>query len=275
MRLGPPRRPRRVIDLLNPAAALAPAANVIMQLSLPGVGHGVLESPVDSGNVYLHPFKRARTTGTYLAAATYGTDADRALIRAEVDRVHAQVRSRPSSPLRYNAFDPNLQLWVAACLYRYYIDQHEFLYGPLDDQSADAIYADARTLGTTLQVREEMWPADRAAFDDYWKRTLDDLRIDEPVREHLHGVASAAFLPTPLRQLAGPPILFATKGFLSSRFRAMMNLDWTPDDQRRFALLLMGLRIADRVVPREVWQFGYRLYLWDMRTRARLGKRVV
>ncbi len=142
---------------------------------------------MDSGNVYLHPFKRARTTGTYLAAATYGTDADRALIRAEVDRVHAQVRSRPSSPVRYNAFDPNLQLWVAACLYRYYIDQHEFLYGPLDDQSADAIYADARTLGTTLQVREEMWPADRAAFDDYWKRTLDDLRIDEPVREHLHG----------------------------------------------------------------------------------------
>ena len=32
---------------------------------------------MDSGNVYKHPFKRARTTGTYLAAATIGTDADR------------------------------------------------------------------------------------------------------------------------------------------------------------------------------------------------------
>jgi hypothetical protein len=31
----------RVADLLNPAAALLPAANVIMQLSLPGVGYGV------------------------------------------------------------------------------------------------------------------------------------------------------------------------------------------------------------------------------------------
>ena len=72
MRLGPPRRPTRVVDLINPAAVLAPAANVIMQLSLPGVGYGVLESPVDSGNVYKHPFKRARTTGTYLAAATLG-----------------------------------------------------------------------------------------------------------------------------------------------------------------------------------------------------------
>ena len=69
------RRPARVADLLNPAALLLPAANVIMQLSAPGVGYGVLESPVDSGNVYKHPFKRARTTGTYLAAATIGTDA--------------------------------------------------------------------------------------------------------------------------------------------------------------------------------------------------------
>jgi uncharacterized protein (DUF2236 family) len=112
------RQPTQVVDLLNPASLLLPAANVIMQLSLPGVGHGVLESPVDSGNVYKHPFKRARTTALYLAAATIGTDADRALIRSEVDKVHALVRSGAASPVSYNAFNPGLQLWVAACLYR-------------------------------------------------------------------------------------------------------------------------------------------------------------
>ena len=106
--------------------------------------------------------------------------------------------------MSYNAFDPKLQLWVAACLYRYYVDAHEFLYGPLDDDAADAVYHDARRLGTTLQVREDMWPADRAAFDDYWKRSLDDLRVDPPVREHLKGVAELAFLPWPMRAVAGP-----------------------------------------------------------------------
>jgi uncharacterized protein (DUF2236 family) len=275
MRLGPPRHPSRVVDLINPAAALAPAANVIMQLALPGVGYGVLESPVDTGNVYKHPFKRARTTGTYLAAAVYGTDADRALIRREVDRVHALVRSTESSPEHYHAMDPTLQLWVAACLYRYYLDQHEFLYGPLEPEAADAIYADARTLGTTLQVRESMWPADRVAFDEYWKRSLDQLRIDEPVREHLHGVAALAFLPTPLRQLVGPVNLFATTGFLPDAFRAQMQLAWTPRHQRRFDRMLIALRVADRVIPREVWLFGYQLYLWDMRLRDRLGTPVV
>lgn len=262
-------------DLLNPAAALLPAANVIMQLSAPGVGYGVLENPVDSGNVYQHPFKRARTTGTYLAAATMGTDADRALLRTQIDRVHALVRSRKSSPVSYNAFDPALQLWVAACLYRYYVDMHEFLYGPLDDESADAIYADARTLGTTLQVRDEMWPADRAAFEAYWADSLQELRIDPPVRAHLYGVAAMAFLPAPLRLLAGRFNLFATTGFLPAQFRDHMQLDWTADQQRRFEWLLSALRAADRVVPRELWVLGYQVYLWDMRIRDRIGKRVV
>jgi len=275
MRLGPPPRPTRVVDLLNPAAVLLPAANVIMQLASPAVGYGVLESPVDSGNVYKHPFKRARTTGTYLAAATLGTDADRALIREAVDRAHALVRSTKSSPVSYNAFDPRLQLWVASCLYRYYVDQHEFLYGPLDDASADAVYQDAKKLGTTLQVRDDMWPPDRAAFDEFWKRSLDNLRIDPPVREHLHGVAAMAFLPAPLRRPAGPFNLFATKGFLPPEFRALMKMSWLATQERQFEWLLAALRLADRIIPREVWILGYRMYLWDMRARARRGKRVV
>jgi uncharacterized protein (DUF2236 family) len=254
---------------------LLPAANVIMQLSAPGVGYGVLESQVDSGNVYKHPFKRARTTGTYLAAATVGTEADRLLIRSAVDTAHRQVRSTKASPVSYNAFDPKLQLWVAACLYRYYVDSHEFLYGPLDDKSADAVYQDAQRLGTTLQVRPDMWPEDRTAFEAYWKQSLDDLAIAEPVREHLKGVAAMAFLPWPLRAIAGPLNLFATTGFLPEQFRTMMKLRWGATEQRRFDRLLSGLRLADRVIPRQVWPAGYRLYLWDMRMRAALGRRVV
>ncbi|CAN5750238.1 oxygenase MpaB family protein [soil metagenome] len=268
-------RPRRVADLLNPAAVLLPAANVIMQLASPGVGYGVLESTVESGNVYKHPFKRARTTGTYLAAATVGTDADRALIRAAVGTAHAQVRSTASSPVSYNAFDPKLQLWVAACLYRYYVDQHEFLYGPLDDAAADDVYRDAKRLGTTLQVRDDMWPADRAAFDAYWKRSLDELNIAAPVRKHLMGVAALVFLPWPLRAVVGPFNLFATTGFLPAEFRDLMQLPWDAGQQRKFDWLLTGLRLADRAIPRQAWVGGYQLYLWDMRARARRGRRIV
>ena len=98
------------------------------------------------------------------------------------------------------------------------------------------VYRDAKRLGTTLQVPERMWPPDRVAFDEYWKRSLDELHIDPPVREHLRGVASVAFLPWPLRTLAGPLNLFATTGFLAPEFRAMMKLDWSQSQQRRYHL---------------------------------------
>jgi hypothetical protein len=115
------RAATRVADLLNPAAMLLPAANVIMQLSLPGVGYGVLESPADSGNVYKHPFKRARTTGHLLGG---GHHRKRRRPRADSRSrrtAHRQVRSTASSPMSYNAFGSRLQLWIAACLYRYFV----------------------------------------------------------------------------------------------------------------------------------------------------------
>jgi uncharacterized protein (DUF2236 family) len=98
-------------------AFAAGAANVIMQLSRPGVGYGVVESKVDSGNLLKHPWKRARTTFQYLAVAVFGSQQDRAAFRQAVDGAHRHVRSTAESPVLYNAFDPNLQMWVAACLY--------------------------------------------------------------------------------------------------------------------------------------------------------------
>ena len=93
----------------------AAAANVVMQLARPEVGYGVVESKVDSGNVLKHPWKRLRTTSQYLAVAVFGSDEDRAAFRAAVDGAHRHVISSPESPVQYNAFDRELQMWVAAC----------------------------------------------------------------------------------------------------------------------------------------------------------------
>ena len=96
---------------------LAGNANVIMQLSRPEVGYGVMNSRVHSGSALHHPVKRARTTFTYIALAILGTEEDRAAFRRAVNGQHAQVVSTPEEPVRYRAMDPELQRWVAACLY--------------------------------------------------------------------------------------------------------------------------------------------------------------
>src|SRR3989337_1253342 len=73
--------PVDVSDAMDFWAFAAGAANVVMQLSWPEVGHGVVESKVDSGNVLKHPWKRARTTFQYLAVAILGSAQDRAAMR--------------------------------------------------------------------------------------------------------------------------------------------------------------------------------------------------
>jgi len=53
----------------------------------------------------------------------------------------------------------------------------------------------AQPLGTTLQVRPEMWPEDLAAFEQYWQQTLPKLRIDPTVRAMLERAAGPQSAP--------------------------------------------------------------------------------
>ncbi|TWF95797.1 oxygenase MpaB family protein [Saccharopolyspora dendranthemae] len=265
------QRSSSVDDSVLGAGLLAGAANVIMQLSHPGVGHGVVESRVDSGNLFKHPVKRTRTTITYIAVATLGSDEERKAYRRAVDKQHAQVRSTEDSPVSYNAFDPELQLWVAACLYRGIEDIYR-LFGDVAEPDLDEVYRSSSALGTTLQVREENWPADRAEFERYWDEQLDEVHIDDTVRGFLHDVAALKFLPAPLSAVFGPFNVFMTTGFLPPRFREEMRLQWTSRDQERFDRIVSVVSAALGVTPRPLRRFPFNLALWDLRMRMRRGK---
>jgi uncharacterized protein (DUF2236 family) len=269
------RRAAGMADGLMGVALLAGPANVIMQLARPGVGYGVLESRVDSGRVDLHPIKRARTTFTYLAVATRGSEAQKAAFRRAVNKAHAQVYSTEESPVKYHAFDKDLQLWVAACLYKGAVDVYRLFVGEMDDQAAEEHYRDSMTMGTTLQVPPEMWPTDRAAFDKYWQQSLDHLHIDDTVREYLYPIAASRLrglkLPGPLQRRNEELALLITTGFLPQRFRDEMRLPWDAEHQRRFDRLIGGLRTVNHLLPRIVRQFPFNVLLKDLDRRIRTG----
>lgn len=256
-------------DVVLGAALLLGGANVIMQLARPAVGYGVAESRVESGQLFRHPIKRTRTTLTYVALAVKGSDDERRLFVRGVNKAHAQVRSGPDSPVAYNAFDPELQLWVAACLYRGVEDAQRFFRGAPDDVEAERIYAAAATMGTMLQVPAEMWPADRAAFEQYWADALAHVAIDDTVRRYLTDVTELRFAPWPVPQLAGPLNRFLTTGFLPPLFREQMQFPWSAARQRRFDRLMAALRPLVGVLPPIVREFPFNAYLWDMRRRIR------
>lgn len=285
---GPPVRRGLLQRLTRPAtfedgipgiALLAGPANVIMQLGRPGVGYGVKESRVESGRIDRHPIKRARTTFTYLAVATRGTPEQQKAYRKAVTRAHSQVVSTEDSPVTYNALDPELQLWVAACLYKGGVDVRRIFIGEMDDDTADQHYRDSMALGTMLQMRPEMWPADRAAFDKYWDEQLENIHIDDTIRNFLYPIAVARMgsfrMPWPIQDFNEGLALLITTGFLPQRFREEMKLDWNRTKQREFDALMAAIRLGNAVSPSFVRNFPFNVLLHDVNWRMRTGRALV
>ncbi len=269
------RRPAAVGGMMG-VGLLAGAANVIMQLANPGVGYGVLESRVESGRIDRHPIKRARTTFTYLAVSAHGTPEQQAAFRRAVNRAHAQVYSTDESPVAYHAFDPALQMWVGACMYKGIIDIHKIFVGEIDDEVAAQLFDEGIALGTMLQVPREMWPADQAAFDRYWEESVAKVHIDDAVRDFLWPIAAGrvrgARLPASVQRKLDDFNLLITAGFLPQRFRDEMRLEWDDDKQRRFDRLMRRIRTVNNVVPRFLQEFPFNVLLKDLDWRIRTGR---
>lgn len=250
-------------------------ANVIMQLANPAVGYGVARSKVESGRLDLHPVKRARTTGAYLAVAVMGNANDRKNFRKAVNRQHAQVRSDETSPVDYDAMNVDLQLWVAACLYLGWEDIYERVHGPLAGEDRERFYRQGKVCGTTLQMPAEAWPPTRAALGEYWDRQAAEISISDEIREFLLGIANFDYAHPVIKKRYGPVKYRRTIGYLPPPFREALRVPWTTADQKWFDGYVADLVERERRKPLWLSQLGFRLLLWDARLRSRLGRPLV
>ncbi|BDB40451.1 MULTISPECIES: oxygenase MpaB family protein [Mycobacterium] len=273
-----PRWNSKLVDLTDALdfwAFAGAAANVIMQLSWPAVGYGVMESRVTSGRLTDHPWKRARTTTQYLAVAILGDDEERKAYRQAVDVAHRQVRSTPDSPVKYNGFSRELQMWVAACLFIGFEDTYQLLYGKMTEEQAEHFYASAMPLGTTLQVTADQWPATRAGFDVYWNTACERIHIDDAVRGYLDDLVRLKMVNPLLRVMFGPLLRFLTIGSLAPVFREAMGYQWTDVDRRRFEHLFLFVSFVNRLLPKAIRQGGSHVLMSDVRRRIRRGKPLI
>jgi uncharacterized protein (DUF2236 family) len=256
--------------------ALAPAgANVIMQLSRLPIGHAIAESKVESGSLRHHPLKRTRTTLAYIMVALFGTDHERSVMRREINGQHRQVHSDHESATHYDALDPDLQLWVAACMFRGVVDTVTIFHGPLSDESFTALLKRCAPFATTLQVNPNRWPTNRANFEAYWSGALRDVHMDDTTRTYLQGLASLDFLPTPFARLLGPSHRFLTIGFLPPVFREELGMPWSQRQQVRFARITARAATVNRHLPKVIRQFPWNVIEYDTHRRIARGRAVL
>lgn len=264
-----------VTDALDFWSSAASAANVVMQLSWPEVGYGVAESRVHSGALMHHPWKRLRTTAQYMAVAILGTEEERLAYREAVNVAHRQVRSTAESPVKYNAFNRELQLWVAACLFIFYEDTYQLLHGALTDEQAETFFRSAMPIGTTLQVTEEMWPASRADFDVYWNTACERIQIDDFVGDFLCDLIDLKMINVVPRVLLAPLLRFLTIGFLAPIFREQLGVAWTETDRRRFEHLFLFVSYVNRFIPKWLRTYNYAVLMKDLRWRLKRKKPLI
>ncbi|CAN5130794.1 oxygenase MpaB family protein [soil metagenome] len=207
---------------------------ILLQLADPAIGRAIAEHSDFASD----PLKRLRNTLTYIYALVYGTPEQVAAVRRMVHLAHAPVRSET-----YDASDARLQLWVAATLYDSAISLYERLVAPLEADQAELVYREYAVLGTALGMPRQLWPADRAAFAQYWEEKLATLAVDETTR----AVGEQLLHPRtgPLWMRAAMPLLrLATAGQLSPALREAYRLDF---DQHRYDRLM---RLTGAIYPR-------------------------
>jgi uncharacterized protein (DUF2236 family) len=258
----------RLSDLASEAVLIAGGGRaILLQIANPAVGHGV----ADHSDFASRPLDRLHATLTFVYAVACGTPEDVEIVRRRVNSSHGPVHGAGDgrSPA-YNAFDPQLQLWVAATLYDSAMAVHELVFGPLADSDAEPIYTQYADLGTALQMPAALWPRDRAAFDRYWQERISGLTTDAATRAVVRQLLYPRSGPVLLRA-AMPLGRLVTVGLLPSRVRQLYGLSWNRTLQKRFDRLFRLIAVVYPRLPRRLRHWPKEHYLRALRDSPVVG----
>jgi uncharacterized protein (DUF2236 family) len=166
----------------------------------------------------------------------------------------------------YRADDPTLQVWVNATLYDTAMLIYNRIMGPFDERAADACYRQYAVFATSLGCPEDAWPADRAAFADYWRHMVDTLTVSDDGRDICRALMHPTRPPLALR-LGTPMNRLVAIGLLPERLRTEFGYTWSA---RQARWLDRATRTAELIYPRlpvAVRQAPKTYYLRDLRRR--------
>lgn len=242
------------------ACVLAGAGRaILLQVAHPKVAQGVAEH----SNFAEHPFKRLRGTLDYVYGTTLGTPEESAWVAGTVNRIHTYVKG-PG----YSANDPDLQLWVAATLYKSALEIYELLLGPMPRAMQEEFCKESAVYSTLLGCPEEMWPSSVAEFEEYWDSALAALVVSDEAKRICRDLLYSRAVPWVLRPLL-PVNRLITTGLLPERLREEFGLVWDEGRERLFRSGLRMARLTYPRVPRQVRRLPTAFYMQYFRRRFR------
>jgi len=176
------------------------AAAILLQVADPVVARGVAER----SSFARDPMRRLRHTLTFVYGVMAGDARQRERVAALTDRAHGGVPG---------AREVERQLWVAATLYAVGREVQERLHGPLPSALDAEVLAASAALPGPVVWFVAIAPADRGAFDAYWRDAVSALAVGDDARaftllaEHPRNVPWWARAGMPLVRAITPTLL--------------------------------------------------------------------
>jgi uncharacterized protein (DUF2236 family) len=199
------------------------------------------------------PYTRLQRTAQVMDAIAWGTKADADRRTRRVRAMHARARGvlpAPAGPFPagtpWAADDPDLLLWIVACLVDSAVLVYERYVTGLSAAERDAYWADYRVVGRLFGLRDADMPASWREFEAYMSGMLrsGDLVVTPTARAV--GIEVVLRPPVPLKvrplvELAN----FITVGLLPGGIRRGYGFSWDP---ARAIVLRGGAEYAKRVL---------------------------
>src|SRR5215208_4261000 len=199
------------------------------------------------------PYERLARTANVMDTIGFGTKAGADRATRRVRAMHRRVRGTLHEPAGrfpagtpYAADDPELLLWILACLVDSALVVYQKYVRSLTAAERDAYWQDYRVIGRLFGLRDAERPATIEAFDDYMRGMLDsgDLYVTPAARE----LAIQIVMRPPVPLAARPLLELAnqiTVGLLPRDLRRQYGMRWDP---ARAVALHGGAEYVKRVV---------------------------
>jgi uncharacterized protein (DUF2236 family) len=192
------------------------------------------------------PYERLARTAAVMDTIGFGSRAaaDRATRR--VRAMHRRVRGVTPDGRAYAADDPELLLWILACLVDSALVVYQKYVRSLSRDERDAYWRDYRVIGGLFGLRDAEMPATIEGFDAYMAGMLGGGELQ--VVPEARALAVQIVLRPPVPLAARPLLELAnqiTVGLLPQRIRRQYGLRWDP---ARDLALHGGAEYVKRVV---------------------------
>jgi uncharacterized protein (DUF2236 family) len=211
----------------------------------------VIAGARETGFYERDPWKRLERTLMLTYAITFGTTRDATRAADRINQVHRHVHGTdPETGLHYDAFDPDLLLWVHAALVDSALLFEELTVGDLTAEERDEFHGEQMATAELLGLERDRIPPTVVDLREYIDGVVASgiLRVTDAARQ------VAELFRRPPKEAQWRPILRRVGGWafgtLPPPVRRMYGARWSPLHEARMRTELRALRAVRPAIPK-------------------------